>query len=53
VLKKPGEIFMMTIAHLFAQSRKEQVKAEHITGAVKIYLATAKALADQIQAKKS
>jgi hypothetical protein len=53
VLAKPGEIFMMTIAHLFAQSRKEKVKAEHITGAVKIYLATAKALAEQIQAKKS
>ena len=53
VLKKPGEIFMITIAHLFAQSRKEHVKAEHITGAVKIYLATAKALAEEIRAKKS
>lgn len=53
VLTKPGEIFMMTIAHLFAQSRKENVKAEHIKSAVKIYLATAKALAEEIRAKKS
>jgi hypothetical protein len=53
LLRKPGEIFTMTIAHLFAQSRKENVSPEHITNSVKIYLATAKALATKIREAKS